>query len=71
MAFAQPPITTPTNYVLCDMDNNGSESFYLFSKNSEILGNLSPNMYSVSYHLSQTDAIANSNALSSPYLALT
>ena len=68
MAFAQPQINTPSNYVLCDMDNNGSESFYLFSKNSEILGNLSPNMYSVSYHLSQTDAIANSNALSSHYL---
>jgi hypothetical protein len=68
MAFAQPQINTPSNYTLCDSNNDGIESFNLFSKNAEILGNLSPNMYSVSYHLSQTDAIANSNALSSPYL---
>ena len=68
MAYAQLQITTPSNYTLCDADGNGSESFYLISKNSEILGNLSPNMYSVSYHLSQADAITNSNALPSTYL---
>ncbi len=68
MAFAQSQINTPSNYTLCDSNNDGIESFNLLSKNAEILGNLSPNMYSVSYHLSQTDAIANSNSLSSPYL---
>ncbi len=69
MAYAQPQINTPSNYTLCDSNNDGIESFNLFSKNAEILGNLSPNMYSVSYHLSQTDAIANSNALPSTYIS--
>jgi hypothetical protein len=67
-AYAQPQINTPTNYNLCDIDNNGSEVFYLTTKNSEILGNLSQNVYSVTYHLSQVDAVTNTNALSSPYL---
>lgn len=71
MAYAQPQINTPSNYTLCDADSNGSESFYLISKNSEILGNLSPNMYSVSYHLNDSDAVANANPLSSPYLCTT
>jgi uncharacterized repeat protein (TIGR01451 family) len=69
MAYAQPQINTPSNYTLCDSNNDGIESFYLFTKNSEILGNLSPNMYSVSYHLSQTDAVTNSNALPSTYIS--
>ena len=67
-AYAQPQINTPTNYNLCDVDNSGYEIFYLPSKNSEILGNLSQNVYAVTYHLSQADAVANSNALSSQYL---
>ena len=67
-AYAQPQINTPTNYNLCDVDNSGSEIFYLPSKDSEILGNLSQNVYAVTYHLSQADAVSNSNALSSQYL---
>ncbi|MEY2921511.1 MAG: putative adhesin [Bacteroidota bacterium] len=71
MAYAQPQINTPSNYTLCDSNNDGMESFYLFSKNSEILGNLSQNIYTVSYHLSQADAVANVSPLPNPYLCTT
>jgi uncharacterized repeat protein (TIGR01451 family) len=71
ITFAQVQINTPTNYTVCDANNDGSESFYLFTKNSEILGNLSQNIYTVSYYLSQADAVANVNPLPNPYLCTT
>lgn len=67
MAYAQPQINTPSNYTLCDSNNDGGEIFNLTTKNSEILGNLSQNIYSVTYYLSQADAVANVNPLSSQY----
>lgn len=66
--IAQPPsITDPTPLSVCDTNNDGFESFDLTSKNAEILGSLNPNEYSVSYHLSFSEAVLNWNMLSSPY----
>ena len=53
---AQVPVNSPTPYFLCDMANDGVETFDLSLKNAEILGNLSPNNYTVSYHISSIDA---------------
>ena len=65
--YGQVQINTPTDYTVCDANNDGSEVFYLFTKNSEILGNLSPNVYSVTYYISQADAVANMNSLGDQY----
>ncbi|WP_297509230.1 T9SS type A sorting domain-containing protein [Flavobacterium sp.] len=53
---AQVPVNSPTPYFLCDMANDGVETYDLSLKNAEILGNLSPNNYTVSYHISSIDA---------------
>ncbi|TDQ20875.1 hypothetical protein DFQ07_3183, partial [Tenacibaculum caenipelagi] len=55
-------LTTPTDYIECDDINSGNNtdgiysSFLLSSKDNEILGTLDPNTYTISYHLSLTDA---------------
>ncbi len=65
--YGQLQINTPTDYTVCDANNDGSEIFNLTTKNSEILGNLSPNVYSVTYYISQADAMANTNPLGGQY----
>lgn len=56
-------INQPTDFVICDSNNDGVESFDLNLKSAEILGNLSPNEYQVSYYLSQADAESGINPL--------
>ncbi len=66
---------TPSNYVLCDDIASGTNtdgftsSFLLSSKDSEILGTLTPSNHNVSYHLSLSDAQNNLNAIdkNAPY----
>jgi uncharacterized repeat protein (TIGR01451 family) len=65
--FAQIPIYQPSNLVSCDTNNDGWEGFMLLNKNAEILGNLSPDIYIVSYHETQVNAVNNQNQLFSPY----
>ena len=65
--YGQVQINTPSDYTVCDTNNDGSEIFNLTAKNSEILGNLSPSFYSVSYYISQADAVANTNPLGGQY----
>ncbi|MFZ4106799.1 T9SS type A sorting domain-containing protein [Flavobacterium sp.] len=67
ISFGQVQINTPTDYTVCDANNDGSEIFNLTTKNPEILGNLSPNVYSVSYYISQADAMENINPLPEQY----
>lgn len=68
--MAQPPtIVSPTPLSVCDTNNDGFESFDLTSKNAEILGNLNPAAFSVSYHSgSIAAAFLNINVLVSPYV---
>lgn len=64
-----PVPTAPTDYVICDNDSDGNDtngfvqSFVLNTKDSEILGNLNPAQYTVSYHLTADNALTNSNAI--------
>jgi hypothetical protein len=53
-------------YNVCDNNNDGFATFNLTSKIPEILGNLSPNDYSVSFYQSMTNAMANVNAFVNP-----
>ncbi|MCG1035436.1 T9SS type B sorting domain-containing protein [Polaribacter sargassicola] len=64
---SEPTPEQPTNYRLCDDAESGSDSdgiintFDLSSKDSEILGPLSPTQYNVSYHTSLADAQTSSS----------
>lgn len=58
-----PPIISPTPLVICDTnddgdDSNGLASFILGDKDSEILNGLDPLDFTLTYHLSQSDADA-------------
>ncbi|QMU65220.1 MAG: T9SS type B sorting domain-containing protein [Flavobacteriaceae bacterium] len=73
---SEPTPVSPSDYVVCDVVNSGSsdtdgiyQSFDFSSKDSEILGSLSNTLYSVSYHLSQSDAQTNTNPIdkTTPY----
>ncbi|WP_405207668.1 T9SS type B sorting domain-containing protein [Aquimarina sp. LLG6339-5] len=63
-----PPIATPTPFIVCDTnddgnDTNGFVSFLLSNKDSEILNGLNPTDYTLTYHLSQSDADAGTNII--------
>ncbi|MBT0609138.1 Ig-like domain-containing protein, partial [Aequorivita echinoideorum] len=66
-----PPITSPiTDYLLCDINQDGTEIFDLTSKENEILGTIPPNTVDITYHVSVADrnngiAIATPNAFNS------
>lgn len=59
-------VTTPTPYQICDVNNDGTETFDLTSKNSEILGSLSNSEYTVSYYVSLVDSQNNTNPILNP-----
>src|SRR5690606_4555797 len=59
-------IGTPFDITVCD----GSE-VYLGDQTTIVLGGLSPNDYTVTYHFSQADADSGSNALPDSYMATT
>ncbi len=48
---------------VCDDDNDGLQTVNLTAKDNEILGNQSPVDFTISYHTSQDDAEAGTNAL--------
>ena len=56
-----------TNINECDDDNDGILSFDFTVPQAQVLGAQLPTDFTVSYHLSQDDAEANSAALSLPY----
>ncbi|WP_108803593.1 T9SS type B sorting domain-containing protein [Aquimarina sp. Aq107] len=70
-----PPIAIPTPFIVCDTnddgnDTNGFVSFLLSNKDSEILNGLNPTDYTLTYHLSQSDADAGTNIIdkTTPYI---
>jgi uncharacterized repeat protein (TIGR01451 family) len=64
---AQIAFPTP-DFALCDdISNDGIETVDLSIFNSTVLGSQNPSLFSVSYHVSQQDAVNGMNSLSSPY----
>ncbi|MDG5491488.1 T9SS type A sorting domain-containing protein [Psychroserpens sp. SPM9] len=61
----------PTDYELCGFNNETVANFDLESKTPEILGNLNPNDYTVTYFLDNTSAESNENPLASPFVNFT
>jgi len=63
-----PIANTPSAFFLCDDNtNDGVAVFQLQNQNATILGNQSASTFTVSYHLNQNDANANSNLLPANY----
>ena len=50
-----------------DVSGDGFESFDLEAQTATILGSQNPALFTVTYHLSQSDAITGTGALTSPY----
>jgi gliding motility-associated-like protein len=61
-----PKANTPTNLHYCDYNNDGKEIFNLSSQTYNILGSQSAANFTVSYHFSMPDALAN-NPLTNNY----
>ena len=63
-----PVLTSPTNLELCDDDTDGLVSgFDLESQTLSILNGLDPNLYTITYHSSLSDAQNGINTLTSSY----
>jgi len=67
--YSQAVANQPTKYMVCDTLNNGVESISLSIKDVEILGNQSPENFSVTYFNTLTDAQNSVNVLANIYSA--
>jgi len=66
--FATSPVLNPIdNQLICDDDNDGFWALDLNTLATQVLGTQDPTEFSVTFHLSQTDADDNTNPLSTPY----
>jgi gliding motility-associated-like protein len=64
----KPTANKPSDIVKCEnVPYDGIENFTLFSQNSSILNGLNSSNYTITYHLSQAEAISNSNVLPNNY----
>lgn len=61
-----PQVGQPESYAAC-VDLNQQACFNLTDNDNNILGTLDPNLYTITYHASNSDAAVNSNTLASPY----
>ncbi len=68
LEFVPPPsiATPPEDLVLCDIDGDGKEPFNFSENGALILGSLDPDIYQVTYFLTQRDAEAFENRISRP-----
>lgn len=64
LAFAQPPINTPTDYYECS--NIVLTTFDLTIKIPEVLGSLDPTLYTVNFYETYMDALVNGNQIMNP-----
>ncbi len=53
----------PDDFTICKDDGIDQEVFQLDTQNEQILGNQNPNNYTITYHLSQSDADTGNNPL--------
>ena len=57
-----------SDYALCDdLSGDGLEMFDLSTKDSEVLSSVPSSSYTISYHFTNSDAISNSNAITSAF----
>ncbi|MEI2419661.1 hypothetical protein V6O07_05260, partial [Arthrospira platensis SPKY2] len=61
-----PQIIDPTPFVVCSTSNNATQGIFELSQKNDEITQANPN-YIVSYHLTQAQAQAGTNALAIPY----
>ncbi|WP_152611402.1 T9SS type B sorting domain-containing protein, partial [Psychroserpens mesophilus] len=66
-----PDVVAITDFILCELNTDGVDQFDLSSKDAEVLNGQDSALFTVTYHVSQSDADNLSNALLSPYTNLT
>lgn len=62
-----PALQNVADWEVCDGDNDGIKSFDLKQKDSEVLGDQAGLGFTVTYHLTQSDADNNINAITGAY----
>uniref|UniRef100_UPI00404A982C PKD domain-containing protein n=1 Tax=Gelidibacter sp. TaxID=2018083 RepID=UPI00404A982C len=63
-----PEVVAVTDYIICELNNDGAAGFDLTTKDAEVLNGQDPSIFEVTYHVSQADADNLNNALVSPYI---
>ena len=62
-----PEVVAVTDFIQCELNTDGFDSFDLTIKDDEVLNGQDPTRYIVSYHETLADAESEMNALVSPY----
>ncbi|MCK8482343.1 hypothetical protein MUY34_17090, partial [Flavihalobacter algicola] len=62
-----PDVIAVTDFIACELNNDGFYDFDLTQKDAEILNGQDPTLFTVTYHATQQDADDLMNALVSPY----
>ncbi|WP_460218351.1 T9SS type B sorting domain-containing protein [Psychroserpens sp. MEBiC05023] len=66
-----PDVVAVTDFIACELNNDGFYDFDLTMKDAEVLNGQDPALFTVSYHATQADADDLMNALVSPYTNVT
>jgi gliding motility-associated-like protein len=66
-----PEVVAVTDFIQCELNTDGFDSFDLTTKDAEVLNGQDPLQFIVTYHETLTDAQDQVNALVSPYINLT
>jgi gliding motility-associated-like protein len=66
-----PEVVAVTDFIQCELNTDGFDSFDLTTKDGEVLNGQDPSQFIVTYHETLTDAEGQMNALVSPYINLT
>ena len=51
-----PEVVAVTDYIICELNNDGAAGFDLTTKDAEVLNGQDPSIFEVTYHVSQADA---------------
>ncbi|WP_243473093.1 choice-of-anchor L domain-containing protein [Winogradskyella sp. MH6] len=65
--YPLPEVVAVTDFIQCELNTDGFDSFDLTTKDEEVLNGQDPTRYIVTYHETLADAEAEMNALVSPY----
>ncbi|MFC0603845.1 choice-of-anchor L domain-containing protein [Winogradskyella pulchriflava] len=66
-----PEVVAVTDFIQCELNTDGFDSFDLTTKDEEVLNGQDPTQFIVTYHENLADAESGMNALVSPYINTT
>jgi len=58
--------TPLTDYLICDTNGDGIETFALSTKDAEVIASVPPSNYNISYHYTDLDSQSNNNPIITP-----